>query len=375
MLQGKILTPTKRIRRTPFSSKIEDQVKGVTVYNHMILPTIFKDAEEDCRHLKSEVQVWDVSVQRQVEIVGKDAATLLELLTPRNVKDMNPNKCLYAPMVNQNGGMINDPVLLRVDEDRYWISIADSDVLLWVSGIAAALKLNVEVSEPSVAPLAIQGPKSRLLMKRIFGNEMDYFSYFDLRKLKFGKHTINVARTGWSKQGGFEIYVEGTEYANELWEELFTNGKDLNVRPGCPNQIERIESGLLSYGSDMTIQNSPFECGLGRFCEIDVNSTCIGSEALENIARNGPSKVLRYFDVKGDKVPFCHDHWPIFNTKKVGEITSGIFSAEFNTNVAIGIVDVEYAIEGTKLQVLIDNKLRDAFVKERPFNPKLKPFI
>ena len=173
MLQGKILTPTKRIRRTPFSSKIEDQVKGVTVYNHMILPTIFKDAEEDCRHLKSEVQVWDVSVQRQVEIIGKDAATLLELLTPRNVKDMNPNKCLYAPMVNQNGGMINDPVLLRVDEDRYWISIADSDVLLWVSGIAAALKLNVEVSEPSVAPLAIQGPKSRLLMKRIYGNEMD----------------------------------------------------------------------------------------------------------------------------------------------------------------------------------------------------------
>ena len=216
MLQGKILTPTKRIRRTPFSSKIEDQVKGVTVYNHMILPTIFKDAEEDCRHLKSEVQVWDVSVQRQVEIVGKDAATLLELLTPRNVKDMNPNKCLYAPMVNQNGGMINDPVLLRVDEDRYWISIADSDVLLWVSGIAAALKLNVEVSEPSVAPLAIQGPKSRLLMKRIFGNEMDYFSYFDLRKLKFGKHTINVARTGWSKQGGFEIYVEGSIYAEDL---------------------------------------------------------------------------------------------------------------------------------------------------------------
>ena len=149
----------------------------------------------------------------------------------------------------------------------------------------------------------------------------------------------------------------------------------MNVRPGCPNQIERIESGLLSYGSDMTIQNSPFECGLGRFCEIDANSTCIGSEALENIASNGPSKVLRYFDVKGDKVPFCHDHWPIFNNKKVGEITSGIFSTEFNTNVAIGIVDVEYAIEGTKLQVLIDNKLRDAFVKERPFNPKLKPFI
>ena len=212
-------------------------------------------------------------------------------------------------------------------------------------------------------------------MKRIFGNEMDYFSYFDLRKLKFGKHTINVARTGWSKQGGFEIYVEGTEYVDELWEELFANGKDLNVRPGCPNQIERIESGLLSYGSDMTIQNSPFECGLGRFCEIDSNSTCIGSEALENIASNGPSKVLRYFDIKGDMVPFCNDHWPIFNNKKVGEVTSGIFSTEFNTNVAIGIVEVEYAVEGTKLQVLIDNKLRDAFVRERPFNPKLKPFI
>ena len=341
----------------------------------MILPTIFKDAEEDCRHLKSEVQVWDVSVQRQVEIVGPDAAKLLEILTPRNVKNMNPNKCLYAPMVNQNGGMINDPVLLRVDEDRYWISIADSDVLLWVSGIAAALKLDVKVTEPSVAPLAIQGPKSRILMKRIFGNEMDYFSYFDLRKLKFGKHTLNIARTGWSKQGGFEIYVEGTEYADDLWEELFSNGKDLNIRPGCPNQIERIESGLLSYGSDMTIANSPFECGLGRFCEIDTNSTCIGFESLQSIAQKGPSKVLRYFDIKGGKVPFCHDHWPIFDNKKVGEVTSGIFSTEFNTNVAIGIVEVEYAIEGTKLQVLIDDKLRDAFVRERPFNPKLKPFI
>ena len=373
-MQGKILTPTKRIRRTPFSSKIEDKVKGVTVYNHMILPTIFKDAEEDCRHLKSEVQVWDVSVQRQVEIVGKDAAKLLEILTPRNVKNMNPNKCLYAPMVNQNGGMINDPVLLRVDEDRYWISIADSDVLLWVSGIAAALKLNVEITEPSVSPLAIQGPKSKILMKRIFGNEMDKFNYFDLRKLTFGKHTLNVARTGWSKQGGFEIYVEGTEYADDLWEELFSNGKDLNIRPGCPNQIERIESGLLSYGSDMTIKNSPFECGLGRFCEIDANSICIGSEALENIASQGPSKVLRYFDIKGDTIPFCHDHWPILSNKKVGEITSGVFSSEFNTNVAIGIVEVEYATEGTKIQILIENELRDAFVKEKPFNPKLKPF-
>ena len=194
-MNGKILSLTKRLRRTPFFPRIKDAVKSVTVYNHMILPTVFDTLEQDCLHLKNHVQLWDVSVQRQVQINGKDATKLLELLTPRPVSDMDPSKCLYIPMVNQSGGMINDPVLLKIDENRYWISIADSDVLLWVSGIASALNLDVEISEPAVAPLAVQGPKSRKLLERVFGPEITELKYFEVRRCNFQNHSMNIART------------------------------------------------------------------------------------------------------------------------------------------------------------------------------------
>ena len=375
-LQGKLLTLTKRIRTTPFSSRTEKYVKGVTVYNHMILPTVFNSLEEDYKHLKTEVQLWDVSVQRQVEIKGRDARKLLEKLTPRNIENMNPDKCLYIPMVNELGGMINDPVLLKLDENRYWISIADSDVLLWVSGVASGLNLEVSVFEPDVFPLAVQGPKSKKLMEKIFGSKIGNLKYFDVKKFSYGGHTLNVARTGWSKQGGFEIYVEGYDYALNLWDELILNGKDLNVRPGCPNQIERIESGLLSYGSDMTIDNTPYECGLGRFCGTELNSSCIGARALKEESIKGPKQIIRSFDIRGPKVPFCSNSWPIiFNEKKIGQITSGVFSPDFDTNVALGMVDVNLSTQGTEVKVLIDGDIRTSFVSEKPFTTKLTPFI
>ena len=280
-MSAKILQNSIRIRRTPFSDRVENSgLTSVTVYNRMLLPTVFKSLEEDYYHLKNAVQLWDVSVQRQVEICGKDSSKLLNMLTPRNLSDMKPNQCFYIPMVNRNGGMVNDPVLVKLEEDRYWISIADSDVLLWVSGIVSGLDLDVSVFEPDVFPLAIQGPKSRKLMSIIFGSNIEKMKYFDLKEFSFNNHTLKIARSGWSKQGGYEIYVEGYKYALDLWDELMRNGKDLDVRAGCPNQIERIESGFLSYGSDMTIENSPFECDLGRFCGPEIELTCIGAKAL-----------------------------------------------------------------------------------------------
>ena len=375
-MQGKILTLTKRIRATPFSTRIEKEVKGLTVYNHMILPTVFLGLEEDYQHLKTEVQVWDVSVQRQVEIRGKDARKLLEKLTPRSLDNINPSKCLYIPMVNKSGGMINDPVILKLDDERYWISIADSDVLLWVSGVASALNLDVSVFEPEVFPLAIQGPKSKKLMETIFGSEIETLKYFDVKKFNYGKYQLNIARTGWSKQGGFEVYVEGRDYALNLWDELMLNGKDLNVRPGCPNQIERIESGLLSYGSDMTINNTPYECGLGRFCGAEENINCIGAKALKEERFHGPKKIIRSFDIKGSKVPFCTDSWPIKSDGKIiGQITSGVFSPDYQTNVALGMIDINYSNQGTKVEIIIENNAREAEVFEKPFTSKLTPLI
>ena len=375
-MQGKVLTLTKRIRTTPFSPRIEKYVNGVTVYNHMILPTVFNGIEEDCRHLKTEVQLWDVSVQRQVEISGKDARKLLEKLTPRSLENMTSEKCLYIPMVNKLGGMINDPVLLKLDENRYWISIADSGVLLWVSGVASGLSLDVSVFEPDVFPLAIQGPKSKKLLEKIFGSEIGDLKYFDVKRFNYGSHKVNIARTGWSKQGGFEIYVEGYDYALNLWDELMLNGRDLNVRPGCPNQIERIESGLLSYGSDMTIDNTPYECGLGRFCNTNLKESCIGAAALKEESLRGPKKIIRSFDIKGPKIPFCTNSWPIIlNGNKIGKITSGVFSPDFDTNVALGMIDIDFSTQGTEVKVLVDGDIRTSFVSEKPFTTKLTPFI
>lgn len=375
-MNGKILSLTKRLRRTPFSSRIKDVVKSVTVYNHMILPTVFDTLEEDCLHLKNHVQLWDVSVQRQVEISGKDATKLLELLTPRPVSNMDASKCLYIPMVNQKGRMINDPVLLKVDENRFWISIADSDVLFWVSGIASALNLDVEVSEPVVAPLAVQGPKSRKLLERVFGSEITELKYFEVRRFNFQNHSMNIARTGWSKQGGFEIYVEGEEYALDLWDDLMRSGADLNIKPGCPNQIERIESGLLSYGSDMTTDNNPYECGLGKFIGTEINSACIGARALDEVRLEGPKKIIRFLDIKGSKIPFCDNKWVAkVNKLKVGEVTSAVFSSEFQTNLGIAMIDIDYSTEGTEIEILIGDDVRKAIVKEKPFNTKLKAFL
>ena len=240
----------------------------------MLLPTYFKSIEEDYHHLKSEVQVWDVSCERQVQIKGKDAFKLLEMITPRNLNKLSEKKCLYVPLVNSKGFMVNDPVIIKVSEEKYWISIADSDVLLWIDGIVSALNLDLIVNEPDISPLAIQGPKSELLASKVFGSKISKLKLFDIDSFNFEGEKLLVAKSGYSKQGGYEIYVNGPDVAIKLWDALFEEGKNLNVRAGCPNLIERVEAGLLSYGNDMTIENTPFECNLEKFVQKIVPNHC-----------------------------------------------------------------------------------------------------
>lgn len=356
---------SRRVRRTPFSDGVEAAgVKGYTVYNRMLLPTVFRSVVEDYKHLKSAVQVWDVSVERQVEIRGPDAGRLMQMLTPRDLRGMLPGMCYYVPMVDETGGMLNDPVAVKLAEDRYWVSIADSDLLLWVKGLAYGFRMDVLVDEPDVSPLAIQGPKAEELAARVFGDKVRDLKFFRFGMFEFGGKDHVVARSGYSKQGGFEVYVEGYQHGMPLWNALMEAGRDLDVHAGCPNLIERIEGGLLSYGNDMTRENTPHEAGLGRFCSTQTAIGCVGRDALLRVSKEGPVKQIRALRIEGD-LPPCDREWALMDgQRQVGSVTSSAFSPDFEHNVAIGMVRMTHWDQGTDLDVITQSGVFPAIVHE-----------
>ena len=360
---------SRRVRSTPFSEGVEAAgVKAYTVYNRMLLPTVFESVEYDYRHIKDHVQVWDVAVERQVELRGPDAGRLMQMLTPRDLRGVLPGRCAYVPIVDETGGMLNDPVAVKLAEDRWWISIADSDLLFWVKGVAQGYRLDVLVDEPDVSPLAVQGPKAEELMVRVFGDTIRDVRFFRFGMFEFEGRQLAVARSGYSKQGGFEIYVEGSDLGMPLWNRLFEAGEDLQVRAGCPNLIERIESGLLSYGNDMTDDNTPHECGLGRFCDTATAIGCVGRDALLRVAKEGPVQQIRPISIEGE-IPACDRVWPIYgNGKRVGQVTSAAWSPDFETNVAIGMVKMTHWDPGTTIEVETQDGMRLARVEETFWN-------
>ncbi len=358
------ITPSRRVRRTPFSDGVEAAgVKAYTVYNHMLLPTMFESLEADAEHLKQHVQIWDVACERQVSVRGPDALRLMRMVSPRDIGRMADDQCYYVPAVDHRGGMLNDPVAIKLAQDHYWLSLADGDLLQYLLGIAVALGLEVEIEEPDVSPLAVQGPKAEELIARVFGDEVRDIRFFRYKRLRFEDRAFVVARSGWSKQGGFEIYVEGTEYGMPLWNRLMAAGEDLNVRAGCPNNIERIESGLLSYGSDMTRENTPYEAGLGRFCNSP--DDYIGKAALAEQAKVGPPRQIRPMVIDGE-IAGCTRAWPLLaGGRPVGQIASAVFSPEFGVNVAIGMVDRSHWTPGTVVEVETEHGMRRATVQEK----------
>ncbi|MEM7250114.1 MAG: dimethylsulfoniopropionate demethylase [Pseudomonadota bacterium] len=361
-----LLSRSPRLRRTPFSTRVEAAgAKAYTVYNHMLLPSVFASIEEDYAHLKSAVQVWDVAGERQVELVGPDAERLLQLTTPRDLGPMANDQLYYLPLVDETGGMLNDPLAIRLAPDRFWVSLADTDMLLYYKGLANGLRLDVRVFEPDVSPLAIQGPKANKLAERVFGREVVDTAFFRYRWVEFGGQPMLIARSGWSLQGGFEIFVEGTEHGEPLWDALFEAGRDLDVRAGGPNGIERIEGGLLSFGSDMTMEHSPFEAGLERFCNLDRATDCLGHAAL--LGRQHPNRQIRPLEVAGSPLAPLEHHWRLTSElgQPVGQISSAAWSPDFETNVAIGMVNAEFYAPGTQLVALTPDGPREVIVRDK----------
>lgn len=355
---------TVRMRRSPFWTKTHRcGALGYFTYNNMLIATGFGTAEEDYRHLKSAVQVWDVGVERQIEIVGKDARRLIQMSTPRDIGRMHSDQCFYIPTVDQTGGMTNDPVLLQLDEDRFWVSISDSDLILFYKGVAGALGLDVTIREPDVYPLAIQGPLADDLASRMWGETVKDLRFFRHMRVQVGGQPMILARSGFSVQGGFELYFEGRDGAEELWDQIMDVGRDLDVRAGVPCQAERVEAGMLSYLSDITSDVTPFEAGLGALCSHqDVG--CIGWEAMQS--KREPVRQIRPIEISGGPLPPQGTFWDVTaDDQVVGRISSSCRAFDFDCNAAIGLIDRSHWDAGTALQVIAPDGPRDAVVKDK----------
>ncbi len=338
------IAKSRRLRGTPYTSRIEKQgVTAYTIYNHMLLPAAFGTLEDSYYHLKEHVQVWDVAAERQVEISGKDSAKLVQLMTCRDLSKSKDGRCYYCPIIDDNGGLINDPVVLRLNENKWWVSLADSDVILFAKGLAIGNKFDVKIFEPDVDIMAVQGPKSFDLMEKVFGDKIVNLKFFGFDYFEFGGDKHLIARSGWSKQGGYEIYVEHNDSGLKLYDHLFEIGKEFNVKPGCPNLIERIESGLLSYGNDMDNGDNPYECGFDKYINIDSDIDFLGKEKLKQIKSDGIKKKLMGVKFDTDKINLTGSlDLTDQNNKIIGELRSACYSPHFKKVIGIAMMKKDH---------------------------------
>ena len=348
-----VLSLSRRLRTSPFESRSHAGATAASVYNHVVLPTAYASLEEDYWHLREHVQIWDVAAQVQVQIKGPDALKLAEYLTPRDLSKIVPGQCMYVPLIDEQAGIINDPIILCLAPDRFWLSISDSDVLLWVKGLAVGAGFDVEVNDPNVFPLSLQGPKSEILLSRLIDESVADIRFFRFIETQIAGIPLVVARTGWSGQGGFELYLSDPSEGERLWDTVVEAGADLSLRPGCPNLIDRIETGLLSHGNDMTLDNNPIESGLDRFFKMGKAADYLGKDALERIVAAGcPQQMVRLV-VTGDPVRNPRETYPIrlAGSDLTGCVTSITYSPRLKCNVGMGYVPSDHTDVGRELEI------------------------
>jgi len=280
-----------QIRKSPyFDATVRWGAQGFSVYNHMYIPRDFGDPEQNFWNLVDQAILCDVAVERQVEITGPDAAKFTQMLTCRDLSKMAVGQCKYILITNADGGILNDPILLRLAENHFWISLADSDILLWAQGVAVHSGLNVQIKEPDVSPLQLQGPNSGLIMQELFGDSITDLKYYWLRELELEGIPLVVSRTGWSSELGYELYLRDGSKGDQLWELIMAAGASHGLKPGHTSSIRRIEGGMLSYHADADIDTNPFELGFDRLVNLDMDAEFIGKAALRKIKQEGPMR-------------------------------------------------------------------------------------
>ena len=365
-----------QIRKSPyFDATVRWGAKDFSVYNHMYIPRDFGNPEQNFHNLINEAILCDVSVERQVEITGPDAYKFVQLLTPRDLTKLSIGQCKYILIVNNEGGILNDPVLLRLGENHFWLSLGDSDILLWAQGVAVNSGLNVKINEPDVSPLQLQGPKSAKIMQNLFGDEILDLKYYWLREIELENIPLVVSRTGWSSEFGYELFLRDGSKGDLLWEKIMAAGKDFGLKPGHTSSIRRIEGAMLSYHADADIHTNPFEVGLDRLVSFDTDIDYVGKEALKKIKTEGIKRkqiglILDCDPLKGPNTTF----WEIIKDNKIiGKVTSAVYSPRLKKNIALAII----SIGESKIGNIIDVKTSDSVIKgtivEKPFfDPKKK---
>ncbi len=343
-----------RARKSPyFNSTMKYGAQAFSVYNHMYMPISFDGAVEDYKNLLNGVQLWDVGCERQVQIKGPDAEALSQFLTPRNIKKCSKGQAMYAPFLDFKGGFINDPVMLKIDEDCFWFSLADGDALLWAQGIAAGYKFDVDIHEPDVSPLQVQGPNSKELMVKVFGEWVNDLGFYRFKEINHKGIPMVIARMGYSRELCYELFLRDKSKGNELWEVLWQAGQDLNISAGTPNIILRLEGGILSYLGDMDRTNNPYEVGLDWMVDLDQEDDFIGKEALGEINRKGPAKKLIGAEIEGDPITvFNEEQWPVLiDGKTVGSMNALVYSPRLDKNICYTILDIQHAKSGQEITI------------------------
>ena len=359
-----------RVRKSPyFNSTIKYGVQAFSVYNHMYMPISYEGTIEDYNNLLKGVQLWDVGVERQVQIKGPDAEALSQFLTPRNIKKCSKGQAMYAPFLDFKGGFINDPVMLKIDEDCYWFSLADGDALLWAQGIAAGYNFDVDIHEPDVSPLQVQGPNSKELMIKVFGNWVNDLGFYRFKEVNHEGISMVIARMGYSRELCYEIFLQDHSKGDELWEILWQAGQDLNISAGTPNIILRLEGGILSYLADIDRTNNPYEVGLDWMVDLDQEDDFIGKEALREIYHSGPTKKLMGAEIPGDPITaFNEEHWPVLiDGKKIGSMNALVYSPRLDKNIAYTILSIEHAKSGKEITISSPEKEIVAITVDLPW--------
>ena len=365
-----------QVRKSPyFDATVRWGAKGFSVYNHMYIPRDFGDPVQNFWNLVNDAILCDVAVERQVEITGPDAAQFVQLLTPRNLSECAVGQCKYVLITDENGGVLNDPVLLRLAENHFWLSLADSDILMWAKGVAVNSGLDVNLGEPDVSPLQLQGPRSGDIAKAIFGERIDGLKYYWLEEFELNGIPLIISRTGWSSELGYEIYLRDGSRGNELWDHIMEVGKPMGLVPGHTSTIRRIEGGMLSYQADMDYTVNPFELGLGRLVDLEMDADFIGKKALKKIKSDGIKRSQVGIEISC--TPLKHpntSYWPIMvGSEEVGYITSAVYSPRLDKNIALAMMDVNHSAIDTSAETTTPEGNFPIKVVQKPFyDPKKK---